>query len=93
MNTMLPSLIVLALFAWTVALVAPATAAQDVKKDTKVDIVQDLHWTKSHFAMTHWFYKCKWNEPATQIAILAERGYDSVMLSLKDDPRRDYRLG
>jgi sugar phosphate isomerase/epimerase len=38
--------------------------------------------------MTNWFYKYKWGEPATQIEILAECGYQGVMLSLKDDPNR-----
>ncbi len=74
---------VLLLFAWTAAIAAPAT-----DKDMKVDLVQDLNWQDHHFAMTNWFYKHKWNDPAAQIAILAERGYDSVLLSLKDDPRR-----
>ncbi len=77
------SSIVLLLFAWTATLAAPAR-----DKDMKVNLVQDLPWTTSHFAMTNWFYKYKWGEPATQIAILAERGYDGVMLSLKDDPKR-----
>jgi len=75
--------IALVLLVSTAALAAPAA-----DKDMKVDLVQDMHWTTSHFAMTNWFYKYKWSEPAAQIAILAERGYDSVMLSLKDDPRR-----
>ena len=54
----------------------------------KVDLVQDLNWKNHHFVMTNWFYNYKWDEPAAQIAILTERGYDSVMLSLKDDPQR-----
>lgn len=75
--------IVLLLFAWTAALASPAT-----DKDMKVDLVQDLHWQDHHFAMTNWFYKYKWSEPATQIDVLAECGYDGAMLSLKDDPKR-----
>lgn len=82
MNTMLPRSIVLVLFAWTAALAAPAD------KDMKVDLVQDLHWTRSHFAMSNWFYNYKWKDPAAQIQLLADSGYDSVMLSLKDDPQR-----
>ena len=54
----------------------------------KVDLVQNLDWQNHHFAMTNWFYKYKWSDPAAQISILAERGYDSVMLSLKADPKR-----
>ena len=79
----LRSSIVLLLFASTAALAAPAT-----DKDMKVDLVQDLHWQDHHFAMTNWFYRHMWGEPATQIEILAERGYGGAMLSLKDDPKR-----
>jgi len=75
--------ILLVLVAWTGAVAAPAT-----DEDRKVDLAGDLPWTKSHFAMTNWFYHYKWSEPAAQIAILAETGYDGVMLSLKDDRRR-----
>ena len=73
----------LLLSAWTAALAAPAK-----DRDMNVDLIQDLNWQGHHFAMTNWFYRYKWNDPAAQIAILAERGYDSVMLSLKDDPKR-----
>ncbi|MBL7133997.1 MAG: sugar phosphate isomerase/epimerase [Phycisphaerae bacterium] len=83
MHIPLRSSIVLLLVAWTGAVAAPAT-----DRDMKVNPVQDMPWTTSHFAMTNWFYRYKWAEPAAQIAILAERGYDGVMLSLKDDPRR-----
>ncbi|KPK51171.1 MAG: hypothetical protein AMK72_00305 [Planctomycetes bacterium SM23_25] len=79
----LRSSIVLLLFASTAALAAPAT-----DEDMKVDLVQDLHWQDHHFAMTNWFYRHMWGEPATQIEILAERGYGGAMLSLKDDPKR-----
>ena len=79
----LRSSIVLLLFASTAALAAPA-----IDKDMKVDLVQDLHWQDHHFAMTNWFYRHMWGEPATQIEILAERGYGGAMLSLKDDPKR-----
>jgi len=83
MNISLRNSVALLLLAWTAAIAAPAT-----DKDMKVDLVQNLNWQDHHFAMTNWFYKYKWNDPAAQIAILAERGCDSVMLSLKDDPRR-----
>ena len=53
-----------------------------------VDLQQDLNWKDHHFAMTNWFYKYKWSEPATQIDILAEQGYGGAMLSLKADPKR-----
>ena len=79
----LRSSIVLLLFASTAALAAPA-----IDTDMKVDLVQDLHWQDHHFAMTNWFYRHMWGEPATQIEILAERGYGGAMLSLKDDPKR-----
>lgn len=79
----LRSSIVLLLFACTAALAAPATG-----QGMKVDLVGGLKWQDHHFAMTNWFYKYKWSEPATQIDILAECGYDGVMLSLKDDPKR-----
>ena len=71
------------LVAWTAALAVPATG-----EGMKVDLVQDLHWQDHHFAMTNWFYKYKWGEPATQIDVLAECGYGGAMLSLKDDPNR-----
>jgi len=67
---------------------APTAVALSADEPMNVDLVQDLHWQDHHFVMTNWFYNYRWNEPATQIAILAERGYDSVMLSLKDDPQR-----
>ena len=73
----------LLLFACTAALAAPARA-----NDMQVDLVQDLHWQDHHFAMTNWFYKYKWGEPATQIDVLAKCGYGGAMLSLKDDPNR-----
>ena len=76
-------LVVLIACIWAVA---PAAFSAD--EPMKVDLVQDLPWQDHHFAMTNWFYKYKWSEPATQIAVLAERGYDGVMLSLKDDPKR-----
>ncbi len=63
-------------------------AALSADKDMKVDLVQDLPWQDHHFAMTNWFYKYKWSEPATQIDVLAECGYQGAMLSLKDDPNR-----
>lgn len=53
-----------------------------------VDLVQDLHWQDHHFVMTNWFYGYKRSDPAAQVALLAERGYKGVMLSLKDDPGR-----
>ena len=77
------SLVVLIACAW-----AANPAALSAEEPMKVDLVQDLNWQDHHFAMTNWFYGYKWSEPATQIAILAERGYDGVMLSLKDDPGR-----
>ena len=77
------TLSVLITFIWVAA---PAAFSAD--EAMKVDLVQDLNWQDHHFAMTNWFYKYKWGDPATQIAILAERGYDGVMLSLKDDPKR-----
>jgi hypothetical protein len=46
----------------------------------KIDLVQDSNWQDHHFAMTNWFYKYKWGDPAAQIAILAERGYDGVRI-------------
>ena len=67
---------------------AATPAALSAGEPMKVDLVQDLAWQKSHFAMTNWFYKYKWSEPKTQIQLLAERGYGGAMLSLKDDPRR-----
>ena len=65
-----------------------AGGADDGRHVNEVDLVQNLHWKTSHFAMTNWFYNYKWGEPKTQIRLLAERGYDSVMLSLKDAPDR-----
>ncbi len=65
---------------------APITRAAE--PGLKIDLVQGLHWKTSHGAMSNWFYRYKWGEPETQIEILAERGYDSVILSLKDDPGR-----
>jgi len=64
----------------------PAVSTAD--EPMRVKLGQELHWKDHHFVMTNWFYDYRWDEPATQIAILAERGYDSVMLSLKDDPQR-----
>ena len=46
--------------------------------------LQGLNWQDHHFTMTNWFYKYKWSEPATQIAILAKGGYDRMMFLLKD---------
>jgi len=54
----------------------------------QVDLVQQLGWKDHHFAMTNWFYKYKWSEPAAQIKILSQTGYGGAMLSLKDDPKR-----
>ncbi len=76
-------LVVLTVLAWAAS---PATLS--AKEPMQVDLAGDLNWQDHHFAMTNWFYKYKWNEPATQIEILAERGYGGVMLSLKDDPKR-----
>src|SRR4051812_31216545 len=67
------------------ALHAPASSAEE---PMKVDLVEGLSWQNHHFAMSNWFYEYKANDPAAQIAILAERGYDGVMLSLKDDPEQ-----
>lgn len=53
----------------------------------KVDLIQDLPWTKSHFAMTNWFYAYK-STPAEQIRILKQSGHDSALLSLKADEER-----
>jgi sugar phosphate isomerase/epimerase len=64
------------------------SATLSAAEPMQVDLVQDLHWQDHHFAMTNWFYKYKWGEPAEQIAILAECGYRGAMLSLKDDPNR-----
>jgi len=63
-------------------------AALSAEEPMKVDLVQDLNWQDHHFAMTNWFYRFKWGEPATQIDTLAECGYGGAMLSLKDDPKR-----
>ena len=49
-------------------------AAETADKNMKVDLVQDLHWTKSHFAMTNWFYNYKWKDPAAQIRLLKDTG-------------------
>ena len=73
------------LVAWSLA-ASPAAVSAD--EPMHADLVQNLRWQDHHFAMTNWFYKHRWDEPAVQIAILAERGYDGVMLSLKDDPGR-----
>ncbi len=54
----------------------------------KVDLVQDLHWKDHHFAMSNWFYNYKFNQPKLHVKLLKERGYDGIMLSLKDDPGR-----
>jgi sugar phosphate isomerase/epimerase len=67
---------------------APALAAPAADNDMQVDLVQDSHWQDNHFAMTNWFYKYKWSEPATQIDVLSDCGYGGAMLSLKDDPGR-----
>lgn len=58
----------------------------------RVKIPPGLAWQDHHFAMTNWFYKYQWGDPAAQIRILSETGYDSVMLSLKDDPKRWEKL-
>ena len=63
-------------------------AALSAAEPMKVDLVQDLHWQDHHFAMTNWFYKYHFSDPELQIGVLKQRGYDSVMLSLKDDPGR-----
>jgi len=63
-------------------------SAVSAEEPMQVDLVQDLRWQDHHFAMTNWFYKYKWSEPATQIEIFAECGYGGAMLSLKDDPQR-----
>jgi sugar phosphate isomerase/epimerase len=65
------------------ASLAPASSAEE---PMKVDLVRGTNWQNHHFAMSNWFYEYKPHDPAAQIAILAERGYDGVMLSLKDDP-------
>lgn len=70
-----------------VLIAVPAIASPEGER-LQVDIVPDTNWQKHHFAMTNWFYRYKWDEPATQIDILARCGYDGVMLSLKDDPKR-----
>ena len=57
-------------------------------KTRKVDVVANRSWESAHFAMTNWFYDYQWEEPAAQVRILAEQGYQGVMLSLKDEPRR-----
>ena len=75
--------VVLTACAWAVS-----SAAVSAEEPMKVGLVQDLHWQRSHFVMTNWFYKYKWSDPAAQIGTLAESGYDGVMLSLKDDPNR-----
>jgi len=72
----------------TLCILLSCTAGRAEETPMQVDLVQDLNWKDHHFAMTNWFYKYKWSEPATQIAILAERGYGGAMLSLKDDPNR-----
>jgi len=64
------------------------TAAAPAEEPMRVDLVQDLHWQDHHFVMTNWFYRYKGNDPAAQVQILAERGYDGVVLSLKDEPGR-----
>ena len=76
-------LVVLIVCAW-----AANPAALSAEEPMKVDLVQDLNWQDHHFAMTNWFYRFKWGEPATQIDTLAECGYGGAMLSLKDDPKR-----
>ena len=77
------TLAVLMVCAW-----ASDPAALPAEEPMQVDLVQDLHWQDHHFAMTNWFYKYKWSEPATQIDTLSECGYGGAMLSLKDDPNR-----
>jgi len=69
---------------WLLAVAVRAPAEEPMR----VDLVQDLHWQDHHFVMTNWFYRYKRNDPAAQVQILAERGYDGVVLSLKDEPRR-----
>ena len=76
------------LVAVVVAIWLSSSSVQAEDAVMKVDLVQNLGWQDHHFAMSNWFYKYKWSEPATQIKILAEGGYDGVMLSLKDDPNR-----
>jgi sugar phosphate isomerase/epimerase len=63
-------------------------AAFSAEDSLEVDLARDLNWRDHHFAMTNWFYKYKWSDPAAQIDILAECGYGGAMLSLKDDPKR-----
>jgi sugar phosphate isomerase/epimerase len=65
---------------------AASIAAEPARERVKVDTTR--HWKGHHFAMTNWFYKHKWSDPAEQIRILAEAGYQGVKLSLKDDPGR-----
>ena len=73
------------LIALIVCICAAVPAALSAEEPIKVDLVQDLNWQDHHFAMTNWFYKYHFGDPELQIKLLAERGYDSVMLSLKDD--------
>ena len=70
------------------SLCAAHALAARAEEPMQVDLVQDLHWQDHHFVMTNWFYRHKGNDPAAQVRILAERGYDGVVLSLKDEPRR-----
>ena len=77
------TLAVLMVCAW-----ASDPTALPADEPMKVDLVQGLHWQDHHFAMTNWFYEYKWDEPASQVDILAECGYGGAMLSLKDDPKR-----
>lgn len=97
MTRSLPSLVRTAMlgglvFAVGFALPARSEAADAAsppgRPEMKVDLVQDLHWTKSHGAMTNWFYDYKWKEPETQVRILKECGYESLTLSLKSEPAR-----
>ena len=56
--------------------------------ELQIDERASRAWYDSHFVMTNWFYNYEWKNPEKQIRLLKERGYDGVMLSLKDDPDR-----
>lgn len=69
----------------------PSCAWADTAKAQSSDAAEtanQLPCESSQFAMSNWFYKYKWGEPAAQIAILDQTGYQGVMLSLKDVPKR-----
>ncbi len=64
------------------------SVSDELSAPMEVDLVQGIHWEHHHFTMTNCFYNYQWGDPDAQIRILAEKGYEGVMLSLSARPER-----